>query len=166
MLSIIAAMDKNNVIGRSDKNDMPWHLPNDLQHFKRKTIGHTIIMGRKTFESLGRVLPDRTHVVLTRTKYDAPDEVIVFHDIDELLRFIDEKKRQNEELFVIGGGNLFKQLMPYVDRMYITRIDESFAGDVTFPSFDETEWKKVTCEKGVKDTKNPYDYYFLTYERK
>lgn len=165
MLSIIVAMDKNNVIGRSKQNDMPWHLPNDLQHFKRKTTGHTIIMGRKTFESLGRVLPNRTHVVLTRTHYDAPDGVIVMHDINELLQFVKNNETEEEEFFVIGGGNLFTQLLPYIDRMYITHIDESFVGDVTFPTFDETEWKKVSCEKGVKDDKNPYDYYFLTYER-
>src|SRR5690625_43864 len=164
MLSIIVAMDKNNVIGRSKQNDMPWHLPNDLQHFKRKTTGHTIIMGRKTFESLGRVLPNRTHVVLTRTQYDAPNGVIVVHDLEELLQFI-ENSNEEEQFFVIGGGNLYTQLLPYVDRMYITLIDESFVGDVTFPRFDETEWKKVSCEKGVKDDKNPYDYYFLTYER-
>src|SRR5699024_7539079 len=167
MLSIIVAMDENRVIGRSKENDMPWHLPNDLRHFKETTMGHTIIMGRKTFESLGGVLPGRKHIVLTRKdNYDVPEEVEVFSDIDQLLQYVKEHKREEKQFFVIGGGHIFRQLLPYVSRMYITRIAESFDGDVTFPSFSETEWEKVCCEKGKKDEKNRYDYYFLTYKRR
>ncbi|HLS23961.1 MAG TPA: dihydrofolate reductase [Pseudogracilibacillus sp.] len=162
MLAFIVAMDKNRVIGY--KNDMPWHLPKDLQYFKERTTGHTIVMGRKTFESLGRVLPNRKHVVLTRTEANFPEEVTVLHSITSLLDYIEERK--DEKIFIIGGGNLFSQMLPYVDRMYITEIDEVFEGDVYFPEFDKDEWKIISKEKGPKDQKNPYDYYYIVYERK
>lgn len=160
MISIIVAMDKNNVIGY--KNDMPWHLPRDLQFFKEKTTGHTIVMGRKTFQSLGRVLPKRKHVVLTKSDERFPEEVEVVHDIQDVI----ELGQKNEEIFIIGGGNVYKQLLPYADRLYVTRIDEAFTGDVYFPQIPLDEFVEVSKEKGLKDEKNPYDYYFIQYERK
>lgn len=162
MLSLIVAMDKNRVIGY--KNDMPWHLPNDLRHFKEKTSGHTIIMGRKTFESIGRVLPNRKHIVLTRSKTDFPDEVQVIHDTESIQQFA--KENQNEELFVIGGGHLFQQIFPYADKLYVTLIEEEFEGDVYFPEIEEEVWRLVAKERGLKDERNPFDYFFLEYERK
>ena len=162
MISFVVAMDQNRVIGSN--NDMPWHLPNDLQHFKNITTGHTIVMGRKTFDSIGRVLPNRKHIVLTRSEQSFPEEVEVVRNTDEILQYA--KDHEAEEIFIIGGGELFKQMMPYVDKMYITLIEESFEGDVFFPEFDESEWELIEKEKGEKDELNPYNYYFLTYERK
>lgn len=162
MLSLIVAMDKNRVIGLN--NDMPWHLPNDLRYFKERTTGHTIIMGRKTFESLGRVLPNRKHLVLTRSDKTFPEEVEVIHTIEDILQYV--KDYPQEKIFIIGGGELFKHMLPHVNTMYITEIDEQFEGDVFFPFFDEAEWKLISKEKGPKDKKNPYDYYYLVYERK
>ena len=162
MLSLIVAMDQNRVIGLN--NDMPWHIPNDLRYFKERTSGHTIVMGRKTFDSLGRVLPNRKHVVLTRSDKAFPDEVIVLHEFEEILQYA--KTHDDKEIFIIGGGELYKQMLPHVDRMYITKIANSFEGDVYFPAFDERDWKLTSKEKGLKDEKNPYDYYYLVYDRK
>src|SRR5690625_2976121 len=156
MITFIVAMDNNRVIGFN--NDMPWHLPRDLQYFKKRTLGHTIIMGRKTFDSLGRVLPNRQHIVLTRQHLQLPDEVEVINDIKDIITMA---SKTDDELFIIGGGNLFTQLLPYADRMYITKIDATFDGDVFFPDFDEKEWEIVSNEKGIRDENNPYDYYFL-----
>lgn len=162
MLSLIVAMDNNRVIGSN--NDMPWHLPNDLRYFKERTTGHTIVMGRKTFESLGRVLPNRKHIVLTRSTDTFPDEVMVVRHLDEILAYVKEHK--DEQIFIIGGGEIFKQMLPYVHKMYITLINGDFPGDVFFPPFDETEWELISKQKGEKNDKNPYDYYYLVYERK
>lgn len=162
MLSMIVAMGENRVIGKD--NTMPWHLPNDLQYFKKTTTGKTIIMGRKTFDSLGRVLPNRKHVVLTRSNDSFPEEVDVIHDIDDIFQYIENNKE--EEIFIIGGGQLFKLMLPYTDRLYVTLIDQPFSGDVYFPEIDENEWELIRKEKGLKDEKNPYDYYYLVYERK
>lgn len=162
MLSIIVAMDKNNVIGKD--NDMPWHLPNDLKHFKETTLGHTMIMGRKTFDSIGRVLPGRKTVVLTRSEQKFPEEVDVIHSIEEILTLV--KENENDEIFVIGGGELFKVMLAYADKLYVTVIDEAFDGDVYFPKIDLEVWEEVSKEKGLKDEKNTYDYYFIEYNRK
>lgn len=161
MISFIVAMDKNNVIGFHNK--MPWHLPNDLKFFKEKTTGHTIVMGRKTFESLGRVLPNRKHIVVSRSNLDLPNEVEIIHDIDSIMTLAEQNKA--EELFVIGGGNIFRQILPYADRLYVTVIEEAFEGDVFFPTISLDEWKEVSREKGIKDEKNPYDYFFIQYDR-
>lgn len=161
MISFIVAMDKNNVIGQ--KNDMPWHLPRDLKFFKEKTTGHTIVMGRKTFESIGRVLPNRKHIVITRDGSNLPEEVEVFDDIKKV---IDLATKTDEEIFVIGGGDIFKQLLPYADRLYVTFIDESFKGDVYFPEIPRDQFVEVSKVKGINDEKNPYDYYFIEYERR
>lgn len=163
MISFIVAMDKNNVIGNKENNQMPWHLPKDLQYFKTKTSGNTIVMGRKTFESLGRVLPNRKHVVLTTKELNLPEEVEVVHHIDDVLAIAEEQK--DKELFIIGGGTIFEQFLEYADRLYVTIIEERFSGDVHFPTISSKEWKEVSREKGTKDEKNPYDYYFTQYER-
>lgn len=162
MLSTIVAIAKNNVIGKDNK--LIWHLPEDLKRFKKITTGKTIIMGRKTFESLGRVLPNRKHVILCNdAELNIEDEnVVVLEDIKQLESYI----KSEEENFVIGGATIYKLLMPYVNKMYITHINEEFDGDVYFPEINENEWNIIEKEKGLKDEKNPYDYEYVTYIRK
>lgn len=162
MLSIIAAISDNNVIGKDNK--LVWHLPEDLKRFKKLTTGHTIIMGRRTFESLGKILPNRKHIVLTRDNdYCIKDEnVEIVHDIEKLEKYINSE----EENFVIGGAIVYRQLMPKVEKMYITRIHEKFEGDSYFPIINENEWNVIESLQGVQDEKNPYDYEFITYTRK
>lgn len=161
MLSIIVAIANNNVIGKDNK--LIWHLPEDLKRFKNITTGHTIIMGRKTFESLGRVLPNRKHVILCNDmELNIDNEnVIVLEDISLLKEYIDSE----EENFVIGGATIYKLLMPYAQKMYITKIDEDFVGDVYFPKINEEEWKIIQEEEGIKNEANPYNYKYITYLR-
>ena len=161
MLSIIVAKAKNNVIGRD--NTLIWHIPDDLKRFKKLTTGHTIIMGRKTFESLGRVLPNRHHVVLCKnTKLHINNEnVEIINNISMLEKYI----KDSEENFVIGGATIYKQLMDKCSKMYITEINKDFEGDVLFPEIDENEWKIVEREKGPKDEENSFDYEYVTYEK-
>lgn len=162
MLSIIVAKASNNVIGKN--NTLIWHLPEDLKRFKELTTGHTIIMGRRTFESLGRILPNRKHVILCNDmKMDVEDERIeILDDISKLDKYINS----DEENFVIGGATIYRLLMPYANKMYITEIDEEFEGDVSFPEINKEEWNIVEVKKGLKDEKNPYDYNYVTYVRK
>lgn len=162
MLSFVVAMDRNHIIGLN--NDLPWHLPKDLKFFKEKTTGHTLIMGRKTYDSLGRPLPNRKSVVLTSGNPSYPEEVVVIHDVGTIKEW--NEKQPDEEFFVIGGAAVFEQVLPFVDRMYITWIDESFEGDTHFPAFSEDDWDLTCKDKGEKNEKNPYDYYFLQYDRK
>ena len=161
MLSIIVAIANNNVIGKDNK--LIWHLPEDLKRFKNITTGHTIIMGRKTFESLGRVLPKRKHVILCNDmELNIDNEnVIVLEDISLLKEYIDSE----EENFVIGGATIYKLLMPFAQKMYITKIDEDFVGDVYFPKINEEEWKIIQEEEGIKNEANPYNYKYITYLR-
>ena len=162
MLSIIVAKAKNNVIGKN--NQLIWHLPEDLKHFKELTTGHTIIMGKNTFESLGRVLPNRKHIVFANNgELDINDEnVQTVSSIGEIQYLIDG----NEESFVIGGAMMYKVLMPYCDKMYITEIDEEFYGDAKFPEIDLGKWKIIDEKIGVKDDKNVLNYRFVTYKKK
>lgn len=162
MLSLIVAVAKNNVIGKD--NTLIWHLPDDLKRFKQLTTGKTIIMGRKTFESLGRVLPKRKHIVLCKSgSLQVDDErVEVVKDISELDKYIQDE----EEHFVIGGASVYSLLLNKVSKMYITRINEEFEGDAYFPQFDEKEWKIVEQIKGPRNEENPYDYDYITYEKK
>ena len=161
MLSIIAAIANNNVIGKD--NGLIWHLPEDLKRFKKLTTGHTIIMGRKTFESLGRVLPNRKHIVLCKSgKLQIKNEnVEIVTDIEQLKPNIKSK----EENFVIGGASIYQLLIPYANKMYITKIHHSFEGDTFFPKIDEAQWKIVAKEKGIKNEENPYEYEYIDYVR-
>ena len=162
MLSLIVAIGKNNVIGKGNK--LIWHLPNDLKRFKKITKGKTIIMGRKTFESLGRILPDRRHVIISKSnEIDFKDERIeIITNIEDIDKYVKDKN----ENFVIGGASIYKLLLNKVNKMYITKINEEFDGDAYFPEFDETEWNIIEIEKGVCDENNPYDYEYITYVRK
>ncbi|KAA6451756.1 dihydrofolate reductase [Bacillus swezeyi] len=161
MISFITAMDRNRLIGKN--NDLPWHLPQDLKYFKEVTNGHAVIMGRKTFESIGRPLPNRKNIVVTTDKgLDIPG-CEVLHSAEEAVQYA---KNRDEECFVIGGSKLYTDLLPFADKLYVTRIDETFEGDRYFPAFGEDEWDVVSRQKGIKDDKNPYDYEFLVYQRK
>ena len=162
MLSTIVAIANNNVIGKDNK--LIWHLPEDLKRFKQITTGKNIIMGRKTFESLGRVLPNRKHIILCNDmEMDIDNEnVEILDDISKLDKYINS----DEENFVIGGATIYKLLMPYVNKLYITKINEDFVGDVYFPEIKEEEWKEISKEKGLKNDKNPYDYEYIIYVRK
>ena len=161
MLSIIVAKAKNNIIGKD--NQLIWHLPEDLKRFKRLTTGHIIIMGRKTFESLGRVLPNRHHIILCNdAKMNVKDEnVEILEDVSLLEKYIND----NKEHFVIGGATMYRLLMPKCSKMYITEINQEFDGDVSFPEIDLSEWKVTEREKGPKNEKNPFDYEYITYEK-
>ena len=161
MLSIIVAKAKNNIIGKDNK--MIWHLPEDLKHFKNLTTGHTIIMGRKTFESLGKPLPNRKHIIFSNNPdFKVKDEnVEVVHSLLQIQELIEGK----EEAFVIGGAMIYNFLMPYVKKMYVTEIEKDFDGDAFFPRIDNKIWKETSREKGIKDENNKLDYYFVTYER-
>ena len=158
MLSIIVAKAKNNVIGKDNK--LLWHIPEDLKRFKSLTTGHTIIMGRKTFDSIGRVLPNRKHVVLTHNlDFKVHDEnVEIVHSIDEIKKYIES----DEENFVIGGAMIYSLLMPYVTKMYITEIDKNFEGDSVFPPVNHEKWKEV---KRVESKDDNLEYSFVDYER-
>jgi dihydrofolate reductase len=160
MISFIVAMDKHRVIGKN--NQLPWHLPADLKFFKKVTMGHPIIMGRKTHESIGKPLPGRENVIVTRNLNYHSDGCLVIHSVEELLQYAQGKQ---EEVFVIGGAELFKEVFPYTDRLYLTQIDEEFEGDTYFPEFHLNEWILLSQEKGIKDEKNPYDYSFNIYKR-
>ena len=162
MLSTIVAIANNNVIGKDNK--LIWHLPEDLKRFKQITTGKNIIMGRKTFESLGRVLPNRKHIILCNDmEMDIDNEnVEILDDISKLDKYINS----DEENFVIGGATIYKLLMPYVNKLYITKINHDFEGDVYFPEIKETEWKEISKEKGLRKDENPYDYEYITYIRK
>lgn len=161
MISFVVAMDNNRVIGKD--NDLPWHLPEDLKFFKRVTMGHPIVMGRKTHESIGRVLPGRENIIVTRDKYYLSDGCTVLHSINEVK---DLARENGEEIFVIGGAEIFKELFTMADRLYITHIDEEFEGDTYFPLFSENDWELVSNERGIKDEKNPYIYSFKVYDKK
>lgn len=161
MLSIIVAKSKNNAIGKDNK--LLWNIPDDLKRFKKLTTGHTIIMGRKTFESLGRVLPNRYHIVLTRDKtYNVEDEnVKIINDISEIDKYINDEN----EYFVIGGAQIYATLISKCQRLYITQIEKDFIGDSYFPKINEQEWNIIERINGPKDDNN-FDYEYITYERK
>ncbi|WML45007.1 dihydrofolate reductase [Neobacillus sp. PS3-40] len=160
MISFVVAMDENRVIGKN--NQLPWHLPEDLKFFKKVTMGHPIAMGRKTHESIGRILPGRENIIITRNSGYHGEGCTVLYSIQE---FVEYCQASDDEFFVIGGAEIFKETFPNVDRLYLTRIHEEFDGDTYFPEFDLNKWKLVSKEKGIRDEKNPYDYEFCIYDR-
>ena len=162
MLSITVANAKNNIIGKN--NQLLWKLPEDLKHFKELTTGHTIIMGRKTFESLGKVLANRKHIVFSQNPdFRVEDsQVEVVHSLLQIQEYIEGE----EEAFVIGGAMIYNLLMPYVKKMYVTQINQDFEGDAFFPKINEEVWKEVERKKGIKNEQNNLDYEFITYIRK
>jgi dihydrofolate reductase len=161
MISFVWAMDENRVIGKN--NQLPWHLPEDLKFFKKVTMGHPIAMGRKTHGSIGRLLPGRENIIITRNKEFTCEGCTVFYSIDDFISYCNEK---NDEVCVIGGAEIFRELLPVVDRLYLTMIYETFEGDTFFPEFSMDDFELISQEKGIRDEKNPYDYEFLIYERR
>jgi len=160
VISIIAAMDRNHLIG--DNNQLPWHLPADFAHFKSVTMGKPIIMGRKTYESIGKPLPGRTNIVLSRNpdlQFEGVECVSSFEDAVALVA-------DSAELMVIGGSTIYQMLLPQVDRMYITYVDGEFKGDAWFPDFDESQWVEKEVLVRESDEKNLYNCRFVTLERK
>ena len=159
-ISLIVAMDENRVIGLD--NQMPWHLPADLKHFKSVTMGKPIVMGRKTFESIGRPLPGRENVVLTRSQDYQPEGVTVCHSKDELL----SRLQSYEEVMIIGGGNIYQQFLQEAETLYLTQIHASFNGDTFFPDYTAvSNWVVNAREDYERDEKNTHDYSFLELSR-
>ncbi|MED4015208.1 DfrD/DfrG/DfrK family trimethoprim-resistant dihydrofolate reductase [Sutcliffiella cohnii] len=159
-VSLIVAMDKNRVIGK--ENDIPWRIPKDWEFVKNTTKGHPIIVGRKNFESIGRVLPERKNIILTRDRGFTSNGCEIAHSIEEVFKICKNEK----EIFIFGGEQIYHLFLPYVDKMYITKIHHEFEGDTFFPEVKLEEWNEVSINKGIMDDKNPYNYYFHVFERK
>lgn len=158
MISMIWAMGKDNALGC--KNRMPWYLPADFAYFKRVTMGKPVIMGRKTFESIGKPLPGRENIIITRDKAYKPEGCIVVYSIEEAIEYVKKK-----DSFIIGGAEIYKEFLPLADLLYITEIDETFEADAYFPEIDYSQWKLISSEPGIKDEKNTLDYRWVVYER-
>lgn len=160
MISIIAAIGKKNELGK--KNALLWSLPADMKHFRETTKGHTVIMGQKTFESIGRPLPNRRNIVLTQDKNLKIDGVEIVYSPEEIENLLDE----NLENFVIGGGMIYKLFIDKADRLYITHVDATFPdADTFFPEIIPVVWNEISHEEHKKDSLNPFDYTFSVYER-
>lgn len=162
ILSLLVAADENNVIGKN--NQLPWHLPNDLKYFKNQTWGMPILMGRKTFESIGKPLQGRKSIVITRNDDWQHEDVKVVHSIDEAIGAA--RDFAVKEIFVIGGAQIFKTSLPRAHRVYLTRIHHTFEGDVYFPDLPVTEWIRVRSKYCDADEKNLYPHTFEVWERR
>jgi dihydrofolate reductase len=160
IISIIAAMDRNRLIGNN--NQLPWHLPADLAHFKKVTLNKPILMGRKTYESIGRPLPGRENIVLTRSVGLEIEGVTVVNSLEAAI----EGQKDDAELMVIGGSTIYELVLPRAQRMYLSYVDGEFEGDAWFPEFDESQWTISDSVIQEPDEKNRYGCRFITYERK
>jgi len=158
-ISLVAAIARNGIIGREGR--LPWRLPADLARFKRLTLGHTVLMGRRTWESLGQPLPGRRNVVLTRDASFAAPGCEAVHSIEAGRALADG----GEELFVIGGAAVYAAFLPYADRLLVTRVDAEVPGDAAFPPIDPREWRLVEETTGTVDARNPLPHRFVAYER-
>lgn len=161
ILSLIVAADEHNVIGGGNK--LLWKLPADMKHFRTLTTNHTIIMGRKTAESIGRALPNRRSIVVTRDAKWTMDGCEVAASLDAALQLA--AGGNPDEVIVIGGGEIYAQAMARADKIHFTRVHGTFEGDVFFPEIDSTQWKEISREEHSADADNPYAYTFITYER-
>ena len=165
ILSVIVAMAQNRVIGLN--NQMPWHLPADLAWFKKNTLNKPVIMGRKTFESIGRPLPNRHNIVISR-QIESIDNKISnvswVKSIDEAISLA--QKQQPDEVFIIGGGNIYQQVLPLIERLYLTHIDAELQGDTYFPDYLSEQWQVIYQEDHQTDEKNSYPYQFKILQRK
>ncbi len=163
MISIIVAMDRKRAIGKN--NSLPWYLPADLIHFKKITTGHSIIMGRRTFDSIGRALPKRTNVVITRDPDFSVDNVFRVSNIEEAVELA-QRSEWPGEIFIIGGGEIYNQAMKLAEKLYVTLINTEVPdADIFFPEIDQNIWKESEREDHLKDSRNKFDYSFLTYTR-
>jgi dihydrofolate reductase len=157
-ISLIVAMSENRVIGRN--NQLPWHLPRDLQHFKRTTLHHTVIMGRKTFESMGKPLPQRRNIVITRDRTYRAAGIEIAHGLDEAISLC----KNEDEIFIAGGAEIFRQALHGADRMYLTLIHAKIEGDVYFPEVNWKEWTLLSDERFEADETNQHAMSFRTFE--
>lgn len=161
MTTIVVAMGEKNEIGLN--NQLLWHLPKDLKHFKELTTDHPIIMGRKTYESIGKALPNRTNIVVSRKKDWFEEGVLIVGSIKEAMKFA---KKISEEVFIIGGGNIYEQTIELVDKLVVTVVKTNLEADTYFPKISPKIWKMTSEISHEKDEKNEYDFSFQTYERK
>ncbi len=174
IISIIAAIGKNNELGK--KNDLLWNLPADMKHFRETTRGHTVIMGQKTFESLkrdengrqiGRLLPNRRNIIITLNNDFRKEGADVVYSLDELMELLSKIENKNEEVFIIGGGMIYKLMIEKADKLYITYVDAEFPdAEVFFPLMEEDKWQKIKSEKYKKDELNNYNLEFTEYIKK
>ena len=160
MITLIVAMGKNREIGK--ENQLLWHLPKDLKRFKELTSGYPIIMGRKTYESIGKPLPNRTNIVISRKNDWFEEGILIVGSIKEAVKFA---KKIDEEVFVIGGGNIYEQTIDLADKLEVTLVDAVLDADTFFPKINEKIWQKTNEERHQKDEKNEFDFCFQTFER-
>lgn len=160
MTTIVVAMGVKNEIGF--ENQLLWHLPKDLKHFKEITSGHSVIMGRKTYESIGKPLPNRTNIVVSRKNDWFEEGILIVGSIKEAIKFA---KKIDEEIFIIGGGKIYEQTMDIVDKLEVTLVKADLEADTFFPKIDAKVWKKTDEICHEKDEKNQYDFCFQTYEK-
>ena len=161
-ISLIVAVSENNVIGRD--NALPWDLPDDLMFFRRKTDGHTVIMGRRNYESIGRALPNRRNIVVSR---QAGLNIVGCEVVSSVEEAIERaKETEKREAFVIGGGEIYRLTLPFADRVYLTRVHTKVQGDVAFPELPEEEWEEVERVEHAADGLHAHAFTFLTYDRK
>lgn len=158
IVTIVVAISENNAIGKNNK--LLWHLPNDLRHFKQITTGHTVIMGRKTYESVGKPLPNRRNIIITRQAITIEGCEVV-NSIEAALALCTHE----QEVFIVGGAEIYRQAMPVTNRIYLTIVHKQFEGDSFFPEINKHEWKEVYCQNHQPDDKNPLPYSFITIER-
>lgn len=159
MITLIAAVSENNALGKN--NELLWHLPNDFKRFKAMTSGHYIIMGRKTFESFPKPLPNRTHVIISRQKLDVPENCILVENLEKAI----DVCPKDEDFFIIGGGQIYQQAINLVDKLDITRVHSDFDADVFFPEIDLKIWKLDSTDFHSKDEKHQYDFSFESYSK-
>ena len=159
-LSIIVAMSTNHIIG--NENNLPWRLSSDLMHFKKITMGKPIVMGRKTHESIGRPLPGRDNIIITRNLYYEADGCAVVHSTEE----VEKLCQQHDEIMIMGGAEIYRYFLPLAERLYVTEVHAEVEGDTVFPEFDPDEWIEVRREDLKADEKNQYDYSFVVFDRK
>jgi len=161
MISFIVAVDENNLMGKG--LELPWHLPNDMKYFKNQTWGMTVVMGRKTLDALGKPLQGRQNIVITRNKDWKPEGVKPTHSLDEAIE--QAKQTGANEIFIIGGAEIFRMAMPIANKIYLTRIHHQFEGDVYFPQIPANEWHLVKSQPSFADEKNKYNHTFEVWER-
>lgn len=159
MISIIAALAENRVIGVN--NTLPWRLPNDLKHFRRLTTGHAIILGRKNYESIGKPLPERTNIIITRNRDYRAGGCLIVRSLDEALALA----KNDPEIFVIGGAEIYRTALARADRLYLTLVHAEVQGDTFFPEFDRNEWRESARERHTADERHAFDYSFVVFER-
>jgi dihydrofolate reductase (trimethoprim resistance protein) len=159
-ISLIAAMDNNRVIGKN--NDIPWRLPKEWQYVRKTTMGHPIILGRKNFESIGKALPGRRNIILTQDRSYCAQGCEILYSVEDVIKSC----HNEDEIFIFGGEQIYKLFLPYVEKMYLTKIDYEFEGDTFFPEVDYEQWQEISVQKGITNEENPFHYYFHVYQRK